>query len=189
MAGFQAFRERQSGRNVVLEFGTLAKGAASLAFMRKYGHLRPGSAIFCPLSYATGPNFRRRRTSGCKGKSCRASSLRELKKKDLGLLINEYGLATNPDALLEYARRAMPGANMPSSFSAAIFSDILVKFWPMLAQISALSATMFPLVEIQSFLDWAESAWPGNAAGILLVGASNTNRELFLPRGRAQVAI
>ena len=76
--------------------------------MRKYGHLRPGSYDILSPRYADRANLFAGGERLVAREELPGFELAGAEKKDLGLLINEYGLATNPDALLEYARRAIP---------------------------------------------------------------------------------
>ncbi len=142
------------------EFREVCEGRRnSLAFMRKYGHLRPGSYDILSPRYADRANLFAGGERLVAREELPGFELAGAEKKDLGLLINEYGLATNPDALLEYARRAIAGREYAKFIFSRNLSDIL----EILAHVGAdfgFDRDDISFVDIQSFLDWAESAWP-----------------------------
>lgn len=146
-------------------------------FMRKYGHLRPGSYDILSPRYADRTNI----FGSCKAPEAiekhKPFLLSETEKKSLGLLLDEARLGQPPEMLLEYARSAIAGREYAKFIFSRNLSDALelVAFagleW-------GFDRDDMSFIDIHSIKDWLENALP-ESPGEYFGRRINANRELL----------
>lgn len=93
-------------------------------FLRKYGHLRPGSYDIMSPRYADRENLFVAASSARPETSPRFV-LRPAESQALSLLLAEHDLSMEPDALLGYARKAIEGRELAKFIFSRNLSDAL----------------------------------------------------------------
>ncbi len=132
------------------------------AFMRKYGHLRPGSYDILSPRYLDRPDI-----FGEGGRMPRPEggapfALAQAERRDLEALLRGHGLGLTPEELLEYARRAIAGREHAKFIFSRNLSDALetIAFF---GEDAGFDRDALSFLEIQTLLDWTTSAQPESA--------------------------
>ncbi|MBD5646690.1 MAG: pyruvate, phosphate dikinase [Desulfovibrio sp.] len=145
------------------EFQEVCEGRRdAAAFMRKYGHLRPGSYDILSPRYLDRPDI-----FGDRGRSSRPEpgapfALTGAERRGLEALLRGAGLPGTPEELLEYARRAIAGREHAKFIFSRNLSDIL-EIIAFSAARAGLDREAASFLEIQPLLDWTTSAQPETA--------------------------
>lgn len=146
------------------EFQDVCEGRRDAAsFMRKYGHLRPGSYDILSPRYLDRP--------GIFGDGGRMSGpgeaapfvLSAAERRGLEGLLAANGFATTPEQLLEYARRAIAGREQAKFIFSRNLSDAL-EVIACFGEDTGFDRDALSYLDIQSLLDWTTSARPESAA-------------------------
>lgn len=109
------------------EFLEVCRGQRdSLGFMRKYGHLRPGSYDILSPRYVDRENlFGDTRAFSAAEQSDFLFEPSPQERRDLQLLLTESGLPVTADQLFRYARRAIAGRELAKFVFSRNLSDVL----------------------------------------------------------------
>lgn len=143
------------------EFLEVCKGQRdAIGFMRKYGHLRPGSYDILSPRYADRENlFGDAQGFAVAEQPDLFFEPRPEERRDLQLLLTESGLSITPDDLFLYAKRAIAGRELAKFVFSRNLSDVL--------EIAALwgaemgfSRDDVSFIDIQALLDWCTRALP-----------------------------
>lgn len=144
------------------EFRKVCQGHQdALGFMRKYGHLRPGSYdILSPRYVDREGLFTDSSSAPAEDQKDKNFVLRPEEKAHLDMLLAESGLSTTtPEGLLLYARRAIAGRELAKFIFSRNVSDVLeiVAQW---GQELGLPRTDMALADIRTVLDLTGCAVP-----------------------------
>lgn len=161
------------------EFLEVCKGQRdALGFMRKYGHLRPGSYDILSPRYADRENlFSDAQDLVVREQPNDVFAPSPEERRDLQRLLTESGLPVTPDGLFRYARRAIAGRELAKFVFSRNLSDVL--------EIAALwgadmgfSRDDVSFMDIQAILDSITHALPETPREHFVRHIA-TNREIF----------
>lgn len=145
------------------EFQDVCEGRRdAAAFMRKYGHLRPGSYDILSPRYLDRPGIFREGSSISRPEPAPPFTLTEAERRALDALLRDHGLGVTPAELLEYARRAIAGREHAKFIFSRNLSDAL-EIIAFFGEDAGFDRDAVSFLEIQSLLDWATSARPESA--------------------------
>ncbi len=142
------------------EFQDVCEGRRdAAAFMRKYGHLRPGSYDILSPRYLDRPQIFGEGARTQRPEPGAPFALTPAERTSLETLLRGAGLGASPEELLEYARRAIAGREHAKFIFSRNLSDALeiIAFFGERAGFDREAASFF---EIQPLLDWTVSAQP-----------------------------
>lgn len=145
------------------EFREVCEGRLdAAAFLRKYGHLRPGSYDILSPRYLDRPQIFGENPRASRTETAEPFALTPAERAGLQSLLREAGLSATPEELLEYARRAIAGREHAKFIFSRNLSDALeiIAFFGERAGLDREAASFF---EIQPLLDWTTSAQPETA--------------------------
>lgn len=145
------------------EFQEVCEGRRDgAAFMRKYGHLRPGSYDILSPRYLDRPGIFREGRPMPGTDPAPPFTLTGAERRDLDALLRDHGLGVTPEGLLEYARRAMAGREHAKFIFSRNLSDAL-EIIAFFGEDAGFDREDLSFLEIQPLLDWTNSARPESA--------------------------
>lgn len=150
----------------------------SPGFMRKYGHLRPGSYDILSLRYADRENlFGDVQALSLTEKTERPFALDDAEKRDLQTLLAENGIGHSAEQLLRYARRAIAGRELAKFVFSRNLSDALetAALW---GEGIGFGRDDVSFIPVQTLLDWTTNAVPERPHGHFGAHIAR-NREIF----------
>lgn len=131
----------------------------SAAFMRKYGHLRPGSYDVLSPRYMDRREIFSSSTNTATREVAAPFMLTYDERHQFEQLLAEHELKISPDNLLDYAAKAIAGRELAKFIFTRDLSDIL-EIIAYFGENLGFDREAISFVELQSFLDWITSAWP-----------------------------
>lgn len=141
------------------EFMEVCAGMRDAAsFMRKYGHLRPGSYDILSSRYVDRPQLFDVRNAGIpREKPARHFEPTRQEIRALRLLLAESGLSISPERLFRYATRAIAGRELAKFVFTRNLSDVLeiLALW---GELLGFDRDAVSFLEIGSILDWSSKA-------------------------------
>lgn len=160
------------------EFGEVCEGKRdSQTFMRKYGHLRPGSYDILSPRYADRANiFGSGKASGAI-ENRKPFLLSRIEKKSIELLLDEARIPQSPEMLFEYARRAIAGREYAKFIFSRNLSDVL-EILAYSGQELGFDREAMSFLDMPSITDWLENALPESPREYFERRIA-ANRELF----------
>lgn len=165
------------------EFLEVCKGQRdALGFIRKYGHLRPGSYDILSPRYADRENlFGDAQALFTTEKAEHHFELNEEEERNLRRLLAESELSASPDQLLQYARRAIAGRELAKFVFSRNLSDVLetAALW---GEGIGFGRDDVSFMGIQALLDWTTRALPERPHEHFADHIAR-NRELFAKGG------
>lgn len=132
------------------------------AFLRKYGHLRPGSYDILTPRYVDRPHIFSDGAGMARPRPAPPFVLTPAERRDLAALLQRATLGATPEELLEYARRAIAGRENAKFIFSRDLSDAL-EIIAFFAEEAGLDREDASFMEIQPLLDWTTSARPESA--------------------------
>lgn len=143
------------------EFLEVCKGQRdALGFMRKYGHLRPGSYDILSPRYADREDlFGDAQALSLAEQPTRRFEPTQEEERDFQHLLTESGLSVTPDHLFRYARRAIAGRELAKFVFSRNLSDVLeiAALW---GEETGFGRDEVSFMDIQTILDWTTRALP-----------------------------
>lgn len=134
-------------------------------FLRKYGHLRPGSYDILSPRYADRSGLFQQNTLSQAGEAqVEPFVLAQEEKAALAALLRESGLSASPEQLLVYAGQAIAGRELGKFIFTRNLSDILeiIAHW---GQSLGFTREDCAYLDIQAILDHTVNVWPEPPAG------------------------
>lgn len=161
------------------DFLEVCKGRRdSLGFMRKYGHLRPGSYDILSPRYADRDNlFDNASVAQSSEARKQCFALTEQEKDGIRSLLKESGLPVTAEHLFQYARRAIAGRELAKFVFSRNLSDVLetAAHW---GQRVGFDRDDVSFIDIQTLLDQSFCVQPEGSRAYFEKHIAR-NRELF----------
>lgn len=128
-------------------------------FLRKYGHLRPGSYDILSPRYVDRDNLFQQELFSQNGVAPEAFLLTSQEKSALAALLRESGLGASPEHLLAYAAQAIAGRELGKFIFTRNLSDILetIARW---GERLGFSRDDCSYLDVQAVLDHTVNVWP-----------------------------